>query len=206
MNTYISKLGLSLVALALVVAPTLAVAQGTLVADITAPANAASVTVNQAVSFTASATGGDATSYAFNWTWGDGEQTSGQNRSHTYTTTGVKTVTLRVTDLNGNTDTDTITVNVVAGTTEVVISNIQVTNVTTSGATITWTTNIPATSRVIYDTVSHVGTGGATTGTKPNYDYANSSVIDNTKVTSHSVTLSGLSANTQYFFRVLSAK
>jgi len=203
MNTYISKFGVSLIALALVVAPTLAVAQGSLVTTITAPTNGANVTVNTAVDFTGSATGGDSTTYAFNWTWGDGYQTSGQDRSHTYTTTGAKTVTLRVTDLDGNTDTDTITINVVDGTTDVVISDIQVTNKTSNSATITWTTNIPSTSRVIYDTVSHSDISGEVA---PNYGYANTTARDDSKVTSHSVTLSGLSASTQYFFRVLSSK
>lgn len=204
MKTYISKLGASLIALALVVAPTLAVAQGTLVANITAPANGASVTVNQAVSFTGSATGGDASSYQYLWNFGDGAQVASQNTSHTYTTTGAKTVTFRVTDLDENVSTKTITVNVTdAPTTDVVISNIQKTNLTSNSVTITWDTNIDSTSRVIYDTVSHAD---ISTAAKPNYGYANTTVRDDTKTKTHSVTLTGLSANTQYFFRVLSAK
>lgn len=68
-----------------------------------------------------------------------------------------------------------------------------------SSATITWTTDDPSTSRVIYDTVSHPILGSA-----PNYGYANSTVEDVSKVTAHSVTISGLTASTTYYYRTVS--
>lgn len=73
--------------------------------------------------------------------------------------------------------------------------------VSSSATTITWTTDDPATSRVIYDTVSH----GDSTST-PNYGYANSTTEADTspKVTSHSVSVSVLSAGTTYYFRTVS--
>lgn len=82
-----------------------------------------------------------------------------------------------------------------------VISNIRITDITQTGATIRWTTDILADSRVIYDTVSH-----STLGTPPNFGYAFSSALQNTspKVTEHAIALVGLTPNTQYFFRVLS--
>ncbi len=65
--------------------------------------------------------------------------------------------------------------------------------------TVVWTTDHPATSRVIYDTVSHAVLGAA-----PNYGYANSTVEDAVLVTGHSVSVPGLTAGTTYFFRTVS--
>ena len=55
--------------------------------------------------------------------------------------------------------------------------------------TITWTTDVPADSQVQY---------GLTTA------YGSSTPLDRTLVTAHSVTITGLSRGTQYFFQVLS--
>ena len=68
------------------------------------------------------------------------------------------------------------------------ITNVAVSNITTTSATITWTTDENATSVVEY---------GATTG----YGLIRS---DNTLVTSHSVNLTGLSSGTTYHYRVKS--
>jgi len=70
-----------------------------------------------------------------------------------------------------------------------------------TGATIVWNTNHPSTSRVIYGTVSHPILGDA-----PNYGYANSTVEkdDSLKVTSHTVTITGLTAGTTYYYRAVS--
>ncbi|PIQ72993.1 hypothetical protein COV86_00005, partial [Candidatus Roizmanbacteria bacterium CG11_big_fil_rev_8_21_14_0_20_35_14] len=83
-----------------------------------------------------------------------------------------------------------------------VISNQLTSNPSETSITITWTTDNPSTSRVVYDTydtVSHSVLGAA-----PNYDYANSTVEDSTKVTSHSVGLTGLTAGTTYYYRTVS--
>ena len=69
-----------------------------------------------------------------------------------------------------------------------VISNVSATT-TSSTATITWTTNKSATSRVDY-------------GTSPSSLNVNAS--SSTPVTSHSLTLSGLSSGTTYYYRVTS--
>ncbi|MEA1929638.1 MAG: PKD domain-containing protein [Patescibacteria group bacterium] len=84
-----------------------------------------------------------------------------------------------------------------------VISNIRVTDITQTGATIRWDTDKPANSRVIYDTVSHSDISGES---EPNFGYAFSSetLNEDPLVTEHAVTLTGLTADTQYFFRVLS--
>jgi len=63
------------------------------------------------------------------------------------------------------------------------ISNVQVTNVTSSSATVTWETDVASTSQVIYGTT---------------VSYGQSTTEDTSMVTSHSVTLSGLAPNTVY--------
>ena len=84
-----------------------------------------------------------------------------------------------------------ITEATVADTTAPVTSNIQATSISTSGATITWTTNENATSRVEYGLTSGYGTLSAADGSADN--------------TSHSVALSSLTAGTMYHYRVVSA-
>lgn len=73
------------------------------------------------------------------------------------------------------------------------ISNISVKNITSAGATISWTTNVTATSQVVYGTVK---------STIENYP--SSSVIDSTLSTTHAVQLTGLTANKKIYYRVVS--
>lgn len=75
-------------------------------------------------------------------------------------------------------------------------------NPTSSSVTISWTTDHPATSRVVYDTTPH-----PVLAEPPNYGYANSTTEADTdpKVTSHQVTIDGLTAGTAYFYRTVSA-
>lgn len=80
-----------------------------------------------------------------------------------------------------------------------IISSESVSDVTSSSVTINWTTDHPATSRVVYDTISH-----ETLGSAPNYGYTNSTTENSTKITNHSVTVTGLSPNTTYYFRSVS--
>jgi hypothetical protein len=75
------------------------------------------------------------------------------------------------------------------GPTPPVISNVAPSGVTSSNATISWTTNAPADSQVAY---------GTTTA------YGSTTTLDTTQVTSHSQTLSGLSPSTTYHYRVQS--
>jgi len=80
-----------------------------------------------------------------------------------------------------------------------VITGESSSNATTDSIIISWTTNEPATSRVVYGTTSH-----STLGLAPNYGYSNSTIEDSNKVTAHSVTISGLIAGTTYYFRTVS--
>ena len=61
---------------------------------------------------------------------------------------------------------------------------------TTTTATITWTTAVPANSQVTYGTTT---------------SYGSSSALNSNLVTTHSVTLTSLAAGTTYHYRVLSA-
>lgn len=70
-----------------------------------------------------------------------------------------------------------------------VISAVTTSNLTSSGAAITWTTNEASDTQVEY---------GSTTS------YGSQSALNSSLVTSHSQTLSGLTANTLYHFRVKS--
>src|SRR5206468_2890967 len=70
------------------------------------------------------------------------------------------------------------------------ISSVASGNVTSSSATITWTTNEPADSQVVY-------------GTTPG-SYPNASPVNGALATGHSVGLSGLSPGTTYVYRVKS--
>ncbi len=220
MNSFVSKIGVTLAALALVIAPTTSAIAAGINVSITSPANGSTVGVNQATTFTGSATGGDVSTYSFNWVWGDGTENGSTNvngqtsKSKTYSTTGAKTVTLNVTDFNGNSGTKSITVT--SGTvtnpdSKPVISDVLVASKTQTTATITWKTDIDATSRVIYGLTSQKDpVTGKEIGSAPNYNYTNSQPASvnssSPKTKTHSVTLTGLTPGTKYFFRVLSAK
>ena len=75
-----------------------------------------------------------------------------------------------------------------AGTTPV-ISGVSANNITATGVTISWTTNVPASSQVNYGTTAA---------------YGSQSALNSTLVTSHSVSLSGLSASTLYHYQAVS--
>ncbi len=74
-------------------------------------------------------------------------------------------------------------------TTPPTISNVAAGNITSTGATITWTTNESSDSQVEYGTTT---------------SYGSTTSLDATLVTSHSVNMSGLNANTLYHYRVKS--
>lgn len=74
-------------------------------------------------------------------------------------------------------------------TTAPVLSNITKSSITSTSAVITWTTDVQSTSQIVYDTTT---------------SYSYSTTLDNTLVTSHSVSISGLSSLTTYHFRVKS--
>lgn len=80
-----------------------------------------------------------------------------------------------------------------------VITGESVVSIGSTSATITWTTDHESTSRVVFDTVSHL-----TLGSDTNYGYAFSTQEDSNLVRSHSVVISGLKSGTKYYFRTVS--
>jgi len=99
---------------------------------------------------------------------------------------------VRCQDGAGNADTTdyAITFSIAAAdTVPPVISNPLATGITTTSATITWATDELADSQVGYGLTSSLG---------------QTSALDATRVTSHSVTINGLSAGTQYHFKAFS--
>jgi chitodextrinase len=74
-------------------------------------------------------------------------------------------------------------------TTPPIISNVRVSYTTRISARITWTTNEPSDSQVAY---------GRTTA------YGSKTSLNTAMVTSHSITINGLSSRTTYHFRVYS--
>src|SRR5271157_2494530 len=69
------------------------------------------------------------------------------------------------------------------------ISGVSAGSITSTGATITWTTNVPTSSQVNYGTTAA---------------YGQKSALNSSLVTSHSVVLSGLRASTQYHYHAVS--
>lgn len=104
------------------------------------------------------------------------------------TTEGPHTLTAVARDTLGNSATSAV-VNVTVDNTSPVLSNITAVNITSTGATITWTTNEPATSQVNCSTSTFTPL------------CASSPAL----VTSHSIPLTGLIPATQYYYRILSA-
>lgn len=123
---------------------------------------------------------------------------SGTNYSFDVMPTAAGTVTVNVAaDVSGaspdnqasNTLTFTSTMDTGSGSTTPEISNVTVNNITQSGATINWTTDVASNSQVFYGTTSA---------------YGSSTSLDTTTGTSHSVNLSNLNPNTTYHFQVAS--
>ncbi|MBI3804680.1 MAG: hypothetical protein HY282_13060 [Nitrospirae bacterium] len=116
----------------------------------------------------------------------------GNQTSYTVTGLGTQTYYFAVTayDTSGNESGFSTEVNkTFTDTTPPVLSAIGSGSLTSSGAVITWTTNETSTTQVEY---------GTTTG------YGALSPLNSTLSTSHSRTLSGLTASTLYHYRVIS--
>ncbi len=114
---------------------------------------------------------------------------------HVYSNAGTYTATFTVENDAGLTTSATkiITVTAAPDTTAPVITNVSVGVVSSTSATITWTTDEASTSKVFYSTTTPVDVTTAT------------SASDSTVVTSHSLQLTGLTANTTYHFIVKSS-
>jgi len=79
------------------------------------------------------------------------------------------------------------------------IFNAKILAVSGTDVTVSWLTNIPATSRVVYDTVPH-----PTVGDAPDYGYAWSTPENDTKIILHTVTITELTPGANYYWRPVS--
>jgi hypothetical protein len=102
---------------------------------------------------------------------------------------GTHTLTVKAVNGAGDIDPNGATVTFTVSSRAPVISAIQVTPADLS-AVVTWTTDKPTTSQVVFGTTS---------------SYGQSSLLYSTAETSHSVVISGLKANTAYHYQVVSA-
>ena len=112
--------------------------------------------------------------------------------SHVYNTPGTYTATFTAKNSAGNVATSSMTITVTSGTGSggPVVSGVG----STVATVISWTTDVPATSKVFYSTTTPVDVNSSIT----------SVVTDSSSVTAHSVTIPGLTPNTKYYFVVQS--
>ncbi|MDO8335494.1 MAG: redoxin domain-containing protein [Candidatus Saccharibacteria bacterium] len=129
--------------------------------------------------------------------YGSSSSISTPNTFHSYSLVGLTPSTTYyfeayVEDSNSNIDYEvsqfTTSAAAGGGSSAPVITNISAGTITSSSVTITWTTDIAATSVVNYGTTSGYG----------------STSSDSTYSTSHTATLTGLTANTTYHYQVVS--
>jgi hypothetical protein len=89
-----------------------------------------------------------------------------------------------------------------SGPANLYIFNEQITTTTIDSATISWQTNYPADSRVVYSSFGQTHTFDWLNN--PNFGYINSSLQNPALVSSHSMVISGLLPATTYYFRCIS--
>lgn len=204
MSKFVKLVGSVALALLVVVAGASLVSAAGLVVSINSPVAGDTFTVGQVANLSATSVGAIG-EVNYVWSFNDGTSSrAGQTQTVSFATAGAKTITVEAADASGTKNAKTVNVTVTeAASGRPVISNIATSNITQTSVTITWTTDIPATSRVIYDSTSHPDISGETA---PNFGYVASTPETDvtTKVTSHSVNISGLSPATKYYFRVLS--
>src|SRR5205085_855054 len=121
--------------------------------------------------------------------------TTGFSTAETYATSkawtlstgqGTKTVYVQFADAAGNWS-SSFSATIVFDNAAPAIANVSASNITNESAVINWTTSEPATSQVEYGKTTSLGS---------------LTPVDPALVTTHSVTLSQLAANTTYFYSV----
>ncbi len=169
--------------------------------DITAPiisAIASSTSQTSAtITWTTDESATSTVNYGLNTSYGTASSSSSLVTSHSISLSGLTASTayhfqVASADASGNVATSsdyTFTTTAVPDTTPPVISSISSGSLSTSGTTITWTTDEAADSQVNYGTSA---------------SYGSQTTLDSTLVTSHSIVISGLSAGTTYHYQVVS--
>jgi len=116
---------------------------------------------------------------------------------------GSDSFTFKANDGTADSNIATISITVNAKPAPIISDEAAEAQVNSTSITVTWKTDHPATSRVIYDTVSHPD---PLTGLAPKYGYAFTTEETDTlpMVTDHIVVISGLNPTTTYYFRSVS--
>jgi phosphodiesterase/alkaline phosphatase D-like protein len=113
--------------------------------------------------------------------------------SYTWTLPNINTSAAKIrvtaTDQGGNDGSDASDANFAIDSVAPSISSVDASDITQTGASVSWSTNEPATSQVEY---------GVTAA------YGSATSLDSTLKSSHTVSLSGLSPDTTYHYRVIS--
>lgn len=150
------------------------------------------------ISWTTNENSSSKVEYGSNDAYGNDKSDGSMVTNHSITLTGLAanaTYHYRVVskDASGNKGTSsdgTFVTSAVADTTAPTISNVLTSGITTTSATIGWTTNENATGRVQYGTTT---------------DYGSFTSVNASLMQSHSFVLSSLTPSTLYHFRVISA-
>ncbi|MCA9324689.1 fibronectin type III domain-containing protein [Candidatus Saccharibacteria bacterium] len=162
------------------------------VVSITSPANNA--TISSTTTVTANATDDTAVTKVEFYVDGTLKATD-TSSPYTYSfnpasnSVGSHQLTAKAYDAASNTATSSVVNVTIPDTTPPVISSISSGSITQTSATITWTTDEAADSQIKYGTTS---------------SYGSTTTLNTTKVTSHSVSVTGLTAGTTYHYQVVS--
>jgi len=170
------------------------------VVTVTAPTNGATITgtsTNVTGNITDASTISNISAYLDGSTTAAGTDSTPSTGAYTIPLTvsglsaGTHTLVVKATDAEGNVGASSSVsfIYSIPDTTPPTISAISTSSITQTTATVAWTTNEAADSQVEYGTTTSYGT---------------STTLNATKVTSHSVGLSGLTASTLYHYRVKS--
>lgn len=144
-------------------------------------------------------------------TSGNASTTMGTSTTNT-TNTGTSTDANMMTSMSTTTSTSTGSTGSSTSSMPVITNVMASSSVDGMSATITWTTDIGATSQVAFGMMNGVATGtasstmgmGSTTASTTGMMYSAYSAINSSMTTNHSLTLWNLMPNTQYHYQVIS--
>jgi serine protease len=126
-------------------------------------------TTDLTANFTDTSTDSDGTIVSWSWNFGDGSTSTAQHPTRTYAAAGTYTVSLTVTDNDGATGSTSQSVSVTSGstgdddTTPPVISNVSSANTKGNKFVISWSTDEPATSEVVFTCCGEYTSGALVT-------------------------------------------
>src|SRR5208283_4132224 len=172
-------------------AATLTVTAAAVAPTITTQPVSQAVTAGQTATFSVVATGTAPLTYQWQKNGANiaGATSASYTTPATTTADNGSTFQVVVTNAAGAKTSNAATLTVTSSSTPPVLSNVVVSNITSSSVTITWTTDQASTTQVAYGTTASYGT---------------TTTLSSTLVTSHTTNLTGLTASTLYHFQAQS--